>query len=98
MRPAVEADLEMLNNIYNGYVKETHYTFDLEPMTIEARREWFTHYGPTGRYRLLVAVADATVIGYASSSRLRPRREGTRRHRRGMFTSCSPIASFRSSN
>jgi hypothetical protein len=21
-----------------------HYTFDLEPMASEARREWFTHY------------------------------------------------------
>ena len=42
VRPAAEQDLEPLNDMYNQYVKDTHFTFDLEPMTIEARREWFT--------------------------------------------------------
>src|SRR6266478_7126980 len=63
----------MVNDIYNHYVVETHYTFDLEPMTMDARREWFTHYGSSGRYRLLVALADDAVIGYACSSRFRPK-------------------------
>jgi phosphinothricin acetyltransferase len=73
VRPAVEPDLVPLNDMYNQYVKDTHFTFDLEPMTMEARREWFTHYGPIGRHRLLVAVADGAVIGYACSSQWRPR-------------------------
>ncbi len=73
VRPATEQDLGQLNDIYNRYVVETHFTFDIEPMTMEARREWFSHYDTTGRYRVLVGVSDATVIGYASSSRWRPK-------------------------
>jgi phosphinothricin acetyltransferase len=73
VRAAGEDDLEALNAIYNQYIAETHYTFDLEPYTMDMRREWFSHYARTGRYRLLVAVHDEQVIGYASSSRYRPR-------------------------
>ena len=71
VRPAAEQDLEPLNDLYNQYVKDTHFTFDLEPMTIEARREWFTHYGPAGRHRLMVAVSADTVVGYACSGQWR---------------------------
>jgi L-amino acid N-acyltransferase YncA len=42
VRPATELDLEAINDIYNRYVQDAHYTFDIEPMTIEARREWFS--------------------------------------------------------
>jgi len=73
IRPATADDLAAVNKIYNQYVVETHFTFDLEPMTTEARREWFTHYGSSGRYRLLVALADGALIGYACSSRFRPK-------------------------
>ena len=73
VRAAIEDDLEALNGIYNLYIAETHYTFDLEPYTMDARREWFSHYSDTGRYRLLVAVQEEQVIGYASSSRFRPK-------------------------
>jgi phosphinothricin acetyltransferase len=71
VRPATAGDLAAVNDVYNQYVRETHYTFDIEPMTIEARQEWFTHYSTTGRHRLLVAVSDGQVIGYASSSAFR---------------------------
>ena len=73
IRPATGEDLAAVNDIYNQYVVETHFTFDLDPMTMDARREWFTHYGSSGRYRLLVALADDAVIGYACSSRFRPK-------------------------
>jgi len=73
VRPAAEDDLEAINGIYNHYVVETHITFDDEPMTMEARREWFSHYAVTGRHRLLVAAEGEAVIGYASSSRFRPK-------------------------
>jgi phosphinothricin acetyltransferase len=73
VRPATAKDLAALNDIYNQYVAEAHYTFDVEPMTMDGRREWFSHYGTSGRYRLMVAVFDGKPIGYASSSRFRPK-------------------------
>lgn len=73
VRPATAGDLAAVNDIYNQYVADTQYTFDIAPMTIDARREWFTHYDTTGRHRLVVAVSDGRVIGYACSSRFRPK-------------------------
>ena len=73
IRPGTVDDLSALNEIYNQYVLDTHYTFDVEPMSVDARREWFMHYDTRGRHRLLVAVSEARVIGYASSSRFRPK-------------------------
>ena len=71
VRPATEADLAGLNDVYNEYVTNAHYTFDVEPMTLDARHEWFSHYGSSGPHRVLVAVAGDEVVGYASSSRYR---------------------------
>lgn len=73
IRPAREGDLEALNDVYNEYVRTTHYTFDLEPMTMDARREWLTHYGEAGRHRVLVAIRGGALAGYTSSSRYRPK-------------------------
>lgn len=71
VRSATQRDLDAINDIYNHYVASAHYTFDLEPMSQEARREWFTHYAEKGRHRLLVALNEGRVMGYASSSGFR---------------------------
>ena len=71
VRPATSEDLGSLNDVYNEYVVQSHATFDVEPTTMDWRQEWFAHHGHTGRYRVMVAVADGSVIGYASSSRFR---------------------------
>jgi phosphinothricin acetyltransferase len=71
IRPARAADLSAINDIYNQYVTEAHYTFDVEPMSADRRQEWFTHYDTSGRYRVLVAVSNGVVVGFASSSRFR---------------------------
>ncbi len=39
VRPAAEHDLDPLNDMYNQYVKDTHFSFDIEPITIEAWSE-----------------------------------------------------------
>lgn len=72
-RFAEQADLEAINRIYNHYVLESHCTFDIEPTSMEWREEWFGHYGREGRWRVVVAVAGDGVIGYATSSRFRPK-------------------------
>ena len=65
-------DVEALVHLYNRYIEETTITFDIEPYTVEHRREhWLSHYQPSGRHRLLVAECDNQVVGYASSSRFR---------------------------
>jgi len=70
IRPAVLDDLPRLTEIYNHYIVNTPTTFDVEPYTVERRRdEWFAHYGERGRHRLLVADRDGVVAGYTSSSR-----------------------------
>ncbi len=73
VRPGTAADLPQLNDLYNHYVRESPVTFDLEPIRLERRREWFTRYATTGRHRLLVAAAAEHVVGYATSSPFRPK-------------------------
>jgi len=73
IRAAVPADLGPLNDLYNHYVRETHATFDIEPTTLPQRREWFSHYGTSGRHRVLVAVSDDGLLGFATSSPVFPR-------------------------
>jgi phosphinothricin acetyltransferase len=74
VRAAEAADLEQINAIYNHYVATSPATFDIEPITMEERREWFSHYAPAGRYRLFVATDGDLVRGFASSSPHRLRR------------------------
>jgi len=73
VRRATEADLDAINDIYNHFVAETHVTFDVAPVSMEDRREWFGHYAESGPHRLMVAVDGDSVAGFASSSRFRPK-------------------------
>jgi phosphinothricin acetyltransferase len=73
VRTAEESDLSQITAIYNDYIRNTSITFDLEPMSLDQRREWMGHYASGGRHRLLVATRGATVLGYACSSRVRPK-------------------------
>jgi len=73
IRPAVRDDLPRLTEIYNHYVVHTPVTFDLEPYTVAQREAWFSQFAATGRYRLIVAEDNAVVIGYAGTTRFRPK-------------------------
>ncbi len=73
VRPATADDLDAINEIYNHYVAESHCTFDVEPISLDARREWFTHYGTSGRHRVFAAEDGGRIAGFASSSRFRPK-------------------------
>lgn len=73
IRSARPDDLPALTEIYNHYVRTSAITFDLEPVSLDSRREWLSHYAETGPHRVLVAVEGEDLLGWASSSRLRPK-------------------------
>jgi phosphinothricin acetyltransferase len=73
IRPARTDDLPRLAEIYNYYVVNTVITFDLEPVSMEERQEWFRQFAFSGPHRLLVAEEDGKVLGYAASFRFRIR-------------------------
>jgi phosphinothricin acetyltransferase len=74
IRAATLDDLPALTSIYNYYVVHTPITFDLQTFTAAERRGWFDEHAASGPHRLLVATAgDGTCVGYATSSRWRPK-------------------------
>ncbi|HEX4311284.1 MAG TPA: GNAT family N-acetyltransferase [Acidobacteriaceae bacterium] len=66
-------DLPRLTAIYNHYVLHSPATFDLEPKTVDQRRDWFGQFADTGRHRLLVAEEGGVLLGYAGTMRWRPK-------------------------
>jgi phosphinothricin acetyltransferase len=73
IRAAIPADLTRLTEIYNHYVVNTPIIFDIEPYTVERRAAWFEQSATSRRYRLLVAELGGVVIGYAGTTRFRPK-------------------------
>jgi phosphinothricin acetyltransferase len=73
VRAAVRGDLPRLTEIYNHYVIHTPVTFDIEPYTVERREVWFNQFAASGRYRLFVVEENGSVLGYANSTRFRPK-------------------------
>jgi len=65
--------LARITEIYNYYVLNTPVTFDVEAYTVERREPWFAQFGETGRHRLLVAEENGVVMGYAGTTRFRPK-------------------------
>jgi phosphinothricin acetyltransferase len=66
-------DVPALTTLYNHYIENTAITFDLEPWTVERRQEWFKQFAETGRHQLVVAESAAGVLGYACSTKFRPK-------------------------
>jgi phosphinothricin acetyltransferase len=73
IRPAILDDLPALTEIYNHYIVHTAITFDLRALAPSERRAWFDDHSATGRHRLIVSVDDDVVLGYATTSRWRPK-------------------------
>lgn len=73
IRTAERRDLARITEIYNYYVLNTPVTFDVEAYTVERREAWFAQFDATGRHRLLVAEEDGVVMGYAGTTRFRPK-------------------------
>ena len=63
VRSAEPRDLAAIVAIYNYAVLETTATFDIEPVTVAARGEWFSQFG--SEHPLVVAESGGTVSGFA---------------------------------
>jgi L-amino acid N-acyltransferase YncA len=64
LRDAREADVPALAEIYNEAVRNTVATFDTEPRSIDAQREWLRHHDSA--HPVLVAEREGEVVGWAS--------------------------------
>jgi phosphinothricin acetyltransferase len=62
-----------LRDIINHYITESVVTFEMVEMSLENRKTWFTQFTQDGRYQLMVAELEGTVIGYAASLRFHQR-------------------------
>ena len=63
IRPATSADLEAINRIHNPEILHGTATWDVEPWTLEQRREWFA--GHDALNPVLVAEHAGEVVGFA---------------------------------
>ncbi|MCS6813336.1 MAG: GNAT family N-acetyltransferase [Cyanobacteria bacterium] len=63
IRDAAESDLPAIVAIYNTTIPSRMVTGDLEPVTVDSRRDWFHAHQPD-RYPLWVAEADGIITGW----------------------------------
>ena len=73
VRPGEPGDLARVVDIYNYYVTETHFTFDMEPFAVGGRTQWFNQFSESGPHRMLVVEQDEVVVGYATSTLFKPK-------------------------
>lgn len=66
IRTTTQTDLVAINDIYNHYVLHSTCTYQEQPETIEARRQWFQHHGR--QHPLVSAEINGEVIGWGSLS------------------------------
>jgi phosphinothricin acetyltransferase len=66
IRLATVDDAEAIRSIYNVEVTQSTVTFDLEPRSLAAQRDWLA--ARSGAHSAIVAVLDGEVIGFASLS------------------------------
>lgn len=77
LRAATPADLSSVTQIYNTEVSNSTSTFDTEPRSGEAAREWFEAHRSES-FPIVVAEDGGVVVGWASLSPWSPR--GAYRH------------------
>ncbi len=73
VRPATEADLPAIHEIYNDAVLKTTATYDYEPRTFDERAAWFGEHQRQGYPVFVVENGQGKVVGFSSLSRYHPR-------------------------
>ena len=71
IRPATQADLPAINEIYNYFVLHSTCTYQEDPSTPAEREVWFLAHGP--QHPITVAELAGEVVGWASLSPFHPR-------------------------
>ncbi len=71
IRSATRDDLECIVRIYNHAVLNTVATFDVEPVTVEQRLDWFARFDDT--HPLVVCELDSAVMGFGYYLPYRPK-------------------------
>jgi len=66
IRLATEADLPIINDIYNHYVINSTCTYQMEPEKMEDRRAWFAAHGP--KHPVTVVEVEGKVVAWGSLS------------------------------
>jgi L-amino acid N-acyltransferase YncA len=72
LRDAIEADLPAIVEIHNAAITAATSTAQLEPVTVEGRREWFRAHCPA-QYPIWVAELDGAIAGWLSFREFLPR-------------------------
>lgn len=66
IRPATQADLSAITEIYNDAIRDTVATFDTESKTLREQKYWFQSHD--AKHPVLVAEQDGRIVGWASLS------------------------------
>lgn len=71
LRPVKPEDAAQIAGIYNYYIKNTHHTFETEPLSVEEMRERIGEI--SGTYPYLVFEEDGEILGYAYAAQFKLR-------------------------
>lgn len=71
VRPATEADVPAILDIYNAAILHTTATFDVEPQTLDERLQWFRETKPP--HCVIVAEDEGEVVGWGCLRGYRPK-------------------------
>jgi len=72
IRDAAEADLPAIVEIHNAAIASHISTAQLEPVTVEGRRQWFRAHSPA-QYPIWVAELEGAIAGWLSFREFLPR-------------------------
>lgn len=74
LRTATPADWSRIIDIYNHAVNDGRCTADIEPLTVEGRRDWLEQH-TSERYPIQLALENGIIVGWCSLSPYRPGRK-----------------------
>tara|TARA_B100000609_G_C16941908_1_gene294584 strand:- start:98 stop:601 length:504 start_codon:yes stop_codon:yes gene_type:complete len=67
IRNIKDTDIEAINSLYNNYIRETPFTFDIKEKTLSQKKEWFKIFKKDSPFQCVVAYENNILIGFASS-------------------------------